>query len=44
MHGAAGRHAYVGVADELHVIDLETGETVRRLPRQDLRLLDPGRR
>jgi hypothetical protein len=44
VHGAAGRHAYVGVDRDLHVIDLETGDTVRRLPDQNVRLLDPGRR
>jgi hypothetical protein len=29
-------------ARRLHVIDLDDGETVRELPYQELRLLDPG--
>jgi hypothetical protein len=45
--GAAGRHAYVAVRREhvrrVHVIELETGETVRVLPYRELRLLDARR-
>jgi hypothetical protein len=47
VHGAAGGYAYIGVtqgrAHRIHVIDLDNGNTVRTLPPQDLRLLDPGR-
>lgn len=43
--GAAGRYAYVDVTRgrtrRVHVIDLDTGDTVRQLPRQKLRLLNP---
>jgi hypothetical protein len=43
--GAAGDHAYVaarrGRARRVHVIELDTGDTVRVLPHRDLRLLDP---
>jgi hypothetical protein len=45
--GAAGGHAYVGVrrgsTRRIHVIELETGDTVRVLPHRDLRLVDPRR-
>jgi hypothetical protein len=45
--GAAGGHAYVeagrGSARRIHVIELETGDTVRVLPQRELRLLDPRR-
>jgi hypothetical protein len=45
--GAAGGHAYVGVrrnrAHRIHVIERETGNTVRALPYRELRLLDPRR-
>ena len=43
--GAAGGHAYVAVRRKgvrrIHVIELETGTTVRVLPYRELRLLDP---
>jgi hypothetical protein len=45
--GAAGGHAYVGVrrgsTRRVHVIELDTGDTVRVLPHRELRLLDPRR-
>jgi hypothetical protein len=45
VHGAAGGHAYVGVkqgrARGIHMIDLDSGDTVRVLPHRELRLLDP---
>jgi hypothetical protein len=44
VFGAAGDHAYVGVkrgeARRIHVIDLDSGKTVRVLPYRELRLLD----
>jgi hypothetical protein len=45
VRGAAGRHAYVEVkrADRrsIHVLDLESGESVRRLPWREIRVLSP---
>ncbi|HEV3377471.1 MAG TPA: hypothetical protein VG126_09360 [Thermoleophilaceae bacterium] len=45
--GAAGGHAYVGVrrgsTRRVHVIELDTGDTVRVLPHRELRLLEPRR-
>jgi hypothetical protein len=45
VHGAAGEHAYVGVerrgVRRIHVIDLDSGDTVRVLPHRQLRLLNP---
>jgi hypothetical protein len=45
LQGAAGDHAYVAVqrgrARRIHVLDLDTGESVRTLPHRELRLLDP---
>lgn len=45
--GAAGDHAYVAVsrngARRIHVIDLDTGNTLRALRYRELRLLDPDR-
>jgi hypothetical protein len=45
VRGAAGRHAYVEVKrDErrtIHVIDLESGQTVRILPWREIRVLSP---
>jgi hypothetical protein len=45
--GAAGGHAYVAVrrrgTRRIHVIEVETGKTVRVLPYRELRLLDPPR-
>jgi hypothetical protein len=47
VRGAAGGHAYVGVerggARRIHVIDLDSGDTVRVLPDRELRLLGPDR-
>jgi hypothetical protein len=44
VFGAAGGHAYVAVRRKrvrrIHVIELETGNTVRALPYRELRLLD----
>ena len=44
VHGAADGHAYVGVrrgrTRRIHVIDLDSGDTVRTLPDRELRLLD----
>jgi hypothetical protein len=46
VHGAARRYAYIGITQgqtrRIDVIDLNTGDTVRQLPPQQLRLLDPG--
>jgi hypothetical protein len=48
VFGAAGDYAYVGVrpkgARRVHVIELDTGKTVRVLPYRELRLLEPRRR
>jgi hypothetical protein len=45
VRGAAGRHAYVevkrGGRRSIHVLDLETGETVRTLPWREIRVLSP---
>jgi len=47
VQGAAGRYAYVevtrGRTRRVHVIDLGTGDTVRQLPPQSVRLLGPDR-
>lgn len=47
VHGVADGHAYIGVNRKgqrrIHVIDLESGRTVRVLPHRELRPLDPGR-
>jgi hypothetical protein len=46
VRGAAGRYAYVSVQrggrGAIHVLDLDTGRTVRKLPYREVRLLDPG--
>jgi hypothetical protein len=43
--GAAGDHAYIAVRHKnvrrIHVIELDTGNTVRALAHRELRLLDP---
>jgi hypothetical protein len=45
VRGAAGRHAYVEVKRDgrraIHVLDLESGQTVRVLPWREIRVLSP---
>jgi hypothetical protein len=45
VRGAAGRHAYVEARQagrrRIHVLELDSGRTVRTLPWRELRLLDP---
>jgi hypothetical protein len=47
VHGVADGYAYIGVsqggARRVHVIDLDSGDTVRVLPQRELRLLSPDR-
>jgi hypothetical protein len=44
VRGAAGRFAYVEVKRpgrrRMHVLELDTGRTVRTLPAREIRLLD----
>ena len=44
MRGAAGRHAYVEVKRagrrRIHVLELDSGQTVHTLPWSELRVLD----